>query len=91
MPAENSAVSRNPEVVARLIEGETVLLNLDSGIYYSLEKTGSRIWELIDGSKTPADIAGVMAGEYEVEYSTALNDILELMNDLENEGLLKTP
>ena len=35
----------NPKVIHETIDGETVIVNLDSGNYYSLDATGADIWE----------------------------------------------
>lgn len=33
-----------PTVVSEVIDGEAVMINLDTGAYYSMNETGSRIW-----------------------------------------------
>ena len=38
-------------------DGMAVLLELKSWRYYSLNATGSRIWDLCDGTRSGADIA----------------------------------
>lgn len=53
---------KSPDIVARgLTEGKGgVLLNLESGAYFSVNAVALAIWELIDGQRTVADlIAGL--------------------------------
>ena len=45
--SRESKVARNAEVLHREVEGETVLLDAESGTYYTLNETGSAIWEMI--------------------------------------------
>ncbi len=73
----------------RIIEGEAVILNLDSGIYYSLNAVGSKVWNLCDGSQSIRDIATAICAEFEVEREGAEKDILEVMDDLLKEGLIR--
>jgi hypothetical protein len=37
-----------PQVVHETIDGETIVLNLEKGLYYSLNDTGSLLWSLIE-------------------------------------------
>ena len=54
---------KNDRVVfRRLAEGEGgVVLHVESGQYHGLNEVGCMIWELIDGRRTAADIAGDVA------------------------------
>jgi hypothetical protein len=59
----------SPTVIHETIDGETVIVNLDSGNYYSLERVGADIWASI-GSRLPLseiieDVACRYAGERE--------------------------
>jgi len=65
-----------------------VLLDPRSGRYYSLTDVGARIWELCDGQRTLNDITREIAAEYEATPETIRADIVELLQELESEGLL---
>lgn len=53
---------RKSELVAHRQVGDgEVLLHLESGQYHGLNRTGSRIWALIDGERTIAAIAAELA------------------------------
>ncbi len=45
-------------------------------------------WELLDGQRTIADCARLIAGEYEVEAGVVEADLLELAADFKREGLI---
>ena len=62
---------KDPNMVFRDIEGEMILVPIrrrtaDLESIYTLNETGSRIWELIDGQHTLREIRDVIAQEYEV-------------------------
>ena len=74
-------------VVSRELDNETVLLNLDTGIYFGLDPVGANIWRLIVQHGSLARVLEAMLEEYEVEPQTLERDLLELcgrlcMNDL---------
>jgi hypothetical protein len=72
-----------------VIDEEAVLLNLDSGHYYILNETGCRIWELLDGESTVANIAGHIAEEFEVTEEVAVCDTARILEELLNEKLVE--
>jgi hypothetical protein len=67
---------------------EAILINLNTGSYYSLNDTGTMFWELLDGQRSIADCARLIAGEYEVEAGVVEADLLELAADFKREGLI---
>jgi hypothetical protein len=52
----------SPTVVSETVDGEVVMIHLDSGNYYSLRSTGSYIWDAIErGVSLPAITAALAA------------------------------
>jgi hypothetical protein len=72
-----------------VIDNEVVVLNLDSGHYYILNETGCRIWEMLDGNKTVADIAAGLCQEYDVTEKKAMRDTGKILEDLLAEKLVE--
>lgn len=79
----------SPDVQAASIEGETVLLDLSTGRYYTLNHLGSVIWEHCAGQSTIRDIHADLCDRFEVAPEQALNDLVVLVNQLVEEGLLQ--
>jgi hypothetical protein len=72
----------------RMGEEESVLLNVQSEDYYSLNEVGTRTWELIDGQTTLEEIAAKLAEEYDAPLADIEADVLALVQDLREQGLL---
>jgi hypothetical protein len=83
-----SKVQRNPEMVSGNMDGEIVMLSLQRGEYFGLDKVGSRIWELIEHSTIVGNIKQALLEEYEVDELTCEKDLIEFLEDLGNKGLL---
>jgi hypothetical protein len=71
------------------MDGETVLLDLSTGRYYTLNRLGSLIWELCTGTQTISDIHTILCDRFDVAPERALDDLVTLVNELTQEGLLQ--
>jgi hypothetical protein len=68
--------------------GEIVILELESGVYYGLNETGSRIWSLIQQSKTVAEIRNTLLAEYEIDSESCTRYVVDLIEDLNAKNLV---
>ncbi len=81
---------RDPAVAYRVLPGgDLVLLHLDTGFYYSSGAVGARVWELCDGRRHERELAELVAAEYEVSQETAATDVLDFLEELAREGLVR--
>ncbi len=86
---------KDPNIVARKIAGETVLVPIrqntgDLQCIYNLNGVAGRVWELIDAQRTLEDIVSIIIEEYEVDYTQAIEDTLGFTTQLNETGLIKT-
>jgi hypothetical protein len=86
-PAQSFAAS--PAVVFRQLEDGAVLLDLESGVYFGLDEVGTRIWALLLERGTPAAVCEAMLDEFEVEPAVLAADVLRLVSELQQNGLLR--
>ena len=77
------------DVIFRELDGEAIILNLASGIYFGLDEIGTRCWTLVAGAGTLRHAVDVMAGEFDVDRSTLERDLLELVAGLLDKGLVQ--
>jgi hypothetical protein len=77
-------------VVYRSFEGETLLLNLDSGQYHGLNETGGRMLELMkETAGTIREAIAKLAEEYEVDAAEIEPDLTAFCRDLADRGLVE--
>lgn len=69
-------------VIAQTIAGETVIIDLSGGLYFSLDPIGTRIWELLAQGASMREIATQMHAEYDVSRDTLECDVVTLGNTL---------
>jgi coenzyme PQQ synthesis protein D (PqqD) len=75
-------------VVFRELEGEAVLLSLQSGTYFGLNEVGTRIWALIKEHRSLRSVFEMIQQEYEVSPKTLESDLLRLVEELHAKGLV---
>lgn len=75
-------------VLARELEGESVLLNLDNETYYGLDDVGTRMWQVLIAEGSIDAACKLLVTEYDVELATLREDLLELVAELRDNGLL---
>lgn len=78
-----------PHVQGANMQDETVLLDLGTGRYYTLNRLGSVIWEQCTGHTTLSTIHAVLCDRFDVAADRALDDLIGLVNHLIGEGLLQ--
>jgi hypothetical protein len=82
------ATINNENVVSRDLEGEAVILNLESGVYFGLNGVGTRIWALIQEYGSLRKVFEAMQQEYEVAPQVLESDLLQLIEQLQARGLV---
>ena len=82
------ATINNENVVSRELEGEAVILNLESGVYFGLNEVGTRIWALIQQYGSLRKVLEAMQQEYEVAPQVLESDLLQLVGQLHARGLV---
>lgn len=85
----SSLVVATKEQVSSSINEDTVILNIKSGVYYSLNNVGSSIWNLIQQPKTIEEIRESLINEYEVDSTQCDREVLALLQELESVGLIE--
>ena len=76
-------------VIAREVDGETVLLNLDTGIYFGLDGVGTAIWRAIQAHASLQEAAAAVEHEYDVDPAVLHADLLRLISQMLAKGLLQ--
>src|SRR5687768_13540662 len=71
-----------PEVVADVIDGEAVIMNLKTGQYFNSEGTGGECWEALASGLSVAQIVDQLAAKYAADRATIASIVEEFVQDL---------
>jgi coenzyme PQQ synthesis protein D (PqqD) len=87
-----SHVAIRPDVLARRVGDETVILDLSSGTYFGLDPVGGRIWTLIGNAKDAGcalhDVRDAMLAEFDVSREDMERDLVRLAEELQAQKLI---
>jgi hypothetical protein len=81
-------VSIPKSVMARRVGDEVIVLDLTGGEYFGLPDVGARIWELLLDGQSLMQVAEAITNEYDVERADAEDDVIRLVTELCDKGLL---
>jgi hypothetical protein len=76
-------------VLVRILDQESVLLNLETERYFGLDETGTRMWQLVTTSPNIDAAYQELLAEYEVQPEQLRENLTELLGRLVEHGLLQ--
>jgi len=82
-------VKPSADVLVQEVGGEAVLLDLTSERYFGLDPVGTRIWTLLGQEARLQQVFEMLCAEYEVEPSRLQTDLLALVAQLAEAGLVE--
>lgn len=85
----NFCPMRAPNLAARVLNGEAIVMNPADSSLFNLNETATAIWVAADGRTTLQQIVeSHICAEYEVEFEEAIADAEEVARDLSSNGIL---
>jgi hypothetical protein len=92
---EDPAISLSSTVVADSrqisadVDRETLVLNLETGGYYSLSRVGAEIWKLLASPIRVSEIGDTLVRRYGIPRAQGEADLLDLLGELQRRGLVR--
>ena len=82
-------VTRRAGLIEAEVDGELVALHVDNGTCYGFNGTATRIWAMIEEPKRVSELRDALVGEFDVEPDVCEAQLLDLLRDLEGDGLIE--
>lgn len=82
-------VVRVPQQTSGQVDGQVVLLSLESGHYYGMNEHGSRVWELIEEPRAVSEVVARLLGEFDVPRERCEAEVLSFLNALRADRLVQ--
>ncbi len=77
------------DVIFQELEGEAVLLNMQTGIYFGLNPVGTRIWQLLLEYGDVKTVATTLLDEYDIAEEQLLTHLFDFIKNLKSKGLVE--
>jgi len=78
----------SPDALFQEIGGEGVILDLKSSSYFGLDEVGVRLWQLLQADPNLQAACDTLLTEYEVEPAQLEQDLIKLLDQLTDAGLV---
>lgn len=86
---DDSTVVTKDAHLSETVDGERIILDMESGTYYSLDGIGDEIWRQLDEPTPVEDIYSAISEEYDIERSECRSDIISFVQQLWEANLLE--
>jgi Coenzyme PQQ synthesis protein D (PqqD) len=79
---------KNPQVIHETVDEEVVVVNLETGNYYSLVGSGQRIWAAVEREESVSEVVAGIHAAYEASEHQLEETVQAFLDTLEGEGLI---
>jgi methyltransferase-like protein len=81
-------LKRRNGVQSRLVDGEMIVLDREHDLIHQFNKVATFIWEQCDGQRSVAEIANAVCDNFEVDDATAVKEVVETLEKLQDLELI---
>lgn len=82
-------VRRRPDVVHRPLAGGAVLLDLETGAYFSLNGVGALVWDLVGEGRTVGEVIDDLVARVEGAPPTVVDEVIAFFAQLAERDLVE--
>jgi hypothetical protein len=75
--------------IASSMDGEKVMMSIESGKYYNLGRVGGRIWELVEAPVSVEGLIGGLMKEYEIDREQCEQQVMAFLKQMVEEQLVQ--
>jgi hypothetical protein len=84
----DTVLQRKQDILFNEIDGEVVMLSIENGEYYGMDKVGSRIWKILSDEITFRKLIAILVTEYNVVEKKCIVDTISFIKKLEEKKLI---
>ena len=81
---------RSPQPLATRIHDEIVVLDVDQGCYFGLDRSGSAIWDLLETPRSVEEVCAGLVERFDVSRETCRSEVVFFLHELHAAGLVQT-
>ena len=85
----NQKVTFAQTVFAQEVDGEMVLLDMESENYFGLDEVGTAIWHAIQEYDNLQEVLSALLEQYDVEAEVLEKDLSDFVENLQKSGLVE--
>jgi hypothetical protein len=87
----DTVIVRVDDVTSAEVDGELLMMRLESDAYFGLDDIGARVWALLAQPTRIGAVVAALVREYDVTPEQCQRDVLRFVGDLAEKGLVHEP
>lgn len=84
----STIVRRNRDVIFSRFDDDVLAIDAEAGNCYSLNESAAMVWDLIAEPRAVRSVCDRLREEYEVDEGTCMTEVLRVVGDLHDVGLV---
>jgi hypothetical protein len=85
----DSIVARSEELVTSNLDGEVVMMSIDSGKYFGLDPIASEIWQLLETPHSIRALCDLLLPQYQVAREQGEQDVLAFCEQAREQKIIR--
>ncbi len=85
---DNLIFQRKTDILSTVLDSETVILNINSGVYNSLNDVGTHIWEVLAKPISFEELKKSILDSYDTVEKECTKDLIAFLNELLSANLV---
>jgi hypothetical protein len=86
---KQTMISRNSNILATVIGSETVMMSIDQGRYYGMNKTGSYIWKTLEHPMSFEDLCAKLLQDFNITEVQCTEDVIPFLEEMSKEKIIE--
>lgn len=87
--SDETRIGRRDSVVSADVADDAILLDIDSGYFFQLNRTAARIWSLLETPLTFGRLCASLGQEFGIDADVCRADVQEFVADLNERGIVE--
>lgn len=88
MITRSAVVTRRDDLVTAPVGEDLVMMDIDSGTFFTLDDIGTFVWSRLAGPTSVADLLDEIQHNYDVTPEQCEGDVLALLQQMHDRGLI---
>ena len=84
----DSLFQRIHKPIQNEIDGELVILNIETSEYFTLNKVGTVIWNYLNTQRTFSQIVDYLISEYNISKQQCEGEVQDFLNEMVTNGII---
>ncbi|HAE51396.1 MAG: PqqD family protein [Tistrella sp.] len=85
----SSVVSANPDLLATETDGELIMMDMEQGRYFNLNRISAEIWRELERPRNVTDLCRSLGERYDASAAEIERDVLDLLGQMEDQKLIR--